>query len=452
MAQLLEDDARSDASSLYDEIDPSALAQLAAGNASARTQFLALLDRCAAAERDAAVAQDAIAAMASSVAEVGTAHAPARAIAQTASKRAAAHARTADAIAAAAAACAAMTGDKATLDANDADSAVDAARRRLRGRGAKHEDRRVALRDAYRQRDAARDAASRACHRTDAKRARAVAAAVTALQRAERAHLAERLSAVVAADDHTATARAKRRAFAATRSSATGARRHDAALRVLDWCDARRAERRDDVAQAPPEKAAIAVEALFDATSKVVATEDDVAAASTVYGRARRDTLAAIGAHRSTPSVESPLVAECLARLFANSVDAKDARDAAQAMALAATFCAAGASTPLVEGAVFRDAARAAIGRRGNDEFWDEQLLTGAESELRLTRLSEDVNDVDDAVDHVQTVLFNRLVATAHSMRLLGVEITVVRSFLERSARLYQLPRARRNAGRETLL
>ena len=59
---------------------------------------------------------------------------------------------------------------------------------------------------------------------------------------------------------------------------------------------------------------------------------------------------------------------------------------------------------------------------------------------------------MDDAVDHVQTVLFNRLVATAHSMRLLGVEITVVRSFLERSARLYQLPRARRNAARETLL
>ena len=107
MAQLLQDDEAntSDASSLYDEIDPSALAQLAAGNASARTQFLALLDRCAAAERDAAAAQDAIAAMASSVAEVGTAHAPARAIAQTASKRGAAHARTADAIAAAAAAC-----------------------------------------------------------------------------------------------------------------------------------------------------------------------------------------------------------------------------------------------------------------------------------------------------------------------------------------------------------
>jgi hypothetical protein len=221
---------------------------------------------------------------------------------------------------------------------------------------------------------------------------------------------------------------------------------------VLDWCDARRAERRDDVAQAPPTKAAQAVEALFDASSKVLATEDDVAAASTVYGRARRDTLAAIGAHRSTPSVESPLVAECLARLFANAVDAKDARDAAQAMALAATFCAAGASTPLVEGAVFRDAARAAISRRGIDTFWDEQLLTGAEAELRLTRLSEDVNDVDDAVDHVQTVLFNRLVATAHSMRLLGEEAGVVRRFADRSARLYQLPRARRNAARETLL
>ena len=356
MAQLLQDEAdtSSDASSLYDEIEPLALAQLAAGNADARTQFLALLERCADAERQAAQAQDAIAAMALSVAEVGTAHAPARAIAQTASKRGAAHARTADAIAAAAAACAAMTGDEPTLDANDADAAVDAARRRLRGRGTKHEDRRVALRDAYRQRDASREVAARGCHRTDAKRARAVAAAVTALQRAERAHLAERLSAVVAADDHTATARAKRRAFAATRSSAAGARRHDAALRVLDWCDARRAERRDDVAQAPPAKAAKAVEALFDASSKVTATEYDVAAASTVYGRARRDTLAAIGAHRSTPSVESPLVAECLARLFANSVDAKDARDAAQAMALAATFCADGASTPLVEGAVFR--------------------------------------------------------------------------------------------------
>ena len=67
MAQLLQDDEAdtSDASSLYDEIDPSALAQLAAGNADARAQFLALLDRCAAAERDAAAAQDAIAAMAS---------------------------------------------------------------------------------------------------------------------------------------------------------------------------------------------------------------------------------------------------------------------------------------------------------------------------------------------------------------------------------------------------
>ena len=167
-----------------------------------------------------------------------------------------------------------------------------------------------------------------------------------------------------------------------------------------------------------------------------------------------------VGAHRSTPSVESPLVAECLARLFANAVDAKDARDAAQAMALAATFCADGASTPLVEGAVFRDAARAAIHRVGSDAFWDEQLLTGAESELRLTRLFEegawdrgqDVNDVDDAVDHVQTVLFNRLVATAHSMRLLGEDAEVVRRFAERSARLYQLPRARRHAARETLL
>ena len=67
MAQLLQDDeadTSSDASSLYDEIDPSALAQLAAGNADARAQFLALLDRCAAAERDAAAAQDAMAAMA----------------------------------------------------------------------------------------------------------------------------------------------------------------------------------------------------------------------------------------------------------------------------------------------------------------------------------------------------------------------------------------------------
>ena len=104
----------------------------------------------------------------------------------------------------------------------------------------------------------------------------------------------------------------------------------------------------------------------------------------------------------------------------------------------------------MVEGAVFRDAARAAIHRVGSDAFWDEQLLTGAESELRLTRL--DANDVDDAVDHVQTVLFNRLVATAHSMRLLGVEMGVVRNYLDRSARLYQLPRARRHAARETLL
>ena len=108
----------------------------------------------------------------------------------------------------------------------------------------------------------------------------------------------------------------------------------------------------------------------------------------------------------------------------------------------------------------FRDAARAAISRVGSDAFWDEQLLTGAESELRLTRLFEegawdrgqDVNDVDDAVDHVQTVLFNRLVATAHSMRLLGEDAEVVRRFAERSARLYQLPRARRHAALETLL
>ena len=55
-------------------------------------------------------------------------------------------------------------------------------------------------------------------------------------------------------------------------------------------------------------------------------------------------------------------------------------------------------------------------------------------------------------MDHVQTVLFNRLVATAHSMRLLGEEMETVRRFADRSARLYQLPRARRNAARETLL
>ena len=83
--------------------------------------------------------------------------------------------------------------------------------------------------------------------------------------------------------------------------------------------------------------------------------------------------------------------------------------------------------------------------------------MTGAESELRLTRLFEEggwenASAVDDAVDHVQTVLFNRLVATAHSMRLLGEDLDVVRSFLDRSARLYQLPRARRHAARETLL
>ena len=460
MAQLLDDASTASDTSMYDEIDPSALAQLAEGNASARTQFLALLERCADAERQAARAQDAIAAMASTVAEVGTAHAPARAMAQTAARRAIAHERTADAIAAAAAACATMTGDEpssALADADAADAAVENARRRLRGRGAKHEDRRVALREAYQQRDAAREAAARACHRNDSERATAVAAAVTALQRAERAHLAERLSAVVAADDHTAKARRMRRDFAEKRTSQDGARRHDAALRVLDWGDAKRAARRDD-AQTPA-AASKAVEALFDASSKLVATEADVAAASTVYGRARRDTLAVISAHRATPRVESTLVGECLARLFANAVDAKDAKDAAQSMALAATFYAAGARTPIVEGAVFRDAARAAIGRRGSSEFWDEQLLTGAESELRLTRLFEDgawdrqdSRAVDDAVDHVQTVLFNRLVATAHSMRLLGEDLAAVRRFADRSARAYQLPRARRNAALETLL
>ena len=85
--------------------------------------------------------------------------------------------------------------------------------------------------------------------------------------------------------------------------------------------------------------------------------------------------------------------------------------------------------------------------------------MTGAEAELRLTRLfqeggwrSQDAGAVDDAVDHVQTVLFNRLVATAHSMRLLGEEMDSVRRFADRSARLYQLPRARRHAARETLL
>ena len=85
--------------------------------------------------------------------------------------------------------------------------------------------------------------------------------------------------------------------------------------------------------------------------------------------------------------------------------------------------------------------------------------MTGAEAELRLTRLfqeggwrSQDAGAVDDAVDHVQTVLFNRLVATAHSMRLLGEDVEVVRRFADRSARLYQLPRARRNAALETLL
>ena len=61
-------------------------------------------------------------------------------------------------------------------------------------------------------------------------------------------------------------------------------------------------------------------------------------------------------------------------------------------------------------------------------------------------------SDVDDAVDHVQTVLFNRLVATAHSMRLLGEDLEAVRRFADLSERLYQLPRARRNAALETLL
>ena len=96
----------------------------------------------------------------------------------------------------------------------------------------------------------------------------------------------------------------------------------------------------------------------------------------------------------------------------------------------------------------------------GSDAFWEQQLLTGAEAELRLTRLFEEggwdrgqeLRDVDDAVDHVQTVLFNRLVATAHSMRLLGEEMEAVRRFADRSARRYQLPRARRHAARETLL
>ena len=64
----------------------------------------------------------------------------------------------------------------------------------------------------------------------------------------------------------------------------------------------------------------------------------------------------------------------------------------------------------------------------------------------------QESRDVDDAVDHVQTVLFNRLVATAHSMRLLGEDLEAVRRFADRSARVYQLPRARRNAALETLV
>ena len=73
----------------------------------------------------------------------------------------------------------------------------------------------VALRDAYRQRDASREAAARACHRIDAS-ARGPSRGRTRRVAVE-GDLAERLSAVVAADDHTATARAKR-SLAATRS------------------------------------------------------------------------------------------------------------------------------------------------------------------------------------------------------------------------------------------
>ena len=82
-----------------------------------------------------------------------------------------------------------------------------------------------------------------------------------------------------------------------------------------------------------------------------------------------------------------------------------------------------------VESAIFRDAARTAIKRAGRDAFWDGQLLEGVATELRLTRLFEDAWDddartqpgaVSDAVDHVHTVLFNRLLATVHTMKLLG--------------------------------
>ena len=147
-------------------------------------QFLALLDRCAAAERDAA-AQDAIAALASSVAEIADG---ARRSSHPDSIKTRRHERTADAIAAAAAVCVAMTGDETNLDANDVDAAFDAARRRLAA--AAPSTRTAASRCGTPTGSATphAKAAARACHRTDAKRARAVAAAVTALQRAERAH------------------------------------------------------------------------------------------------------------------------------------------------------------------------------------------------------------------------------------------------------------------------
>ena len=214
---------------------------------------------------------------------------------------------------------------------------------------------------------------------------------------------------------------------------------------MLDWCDARRAERPRRRAGAAREGRRAVVEPLFD--RELETGGDGGRRRRRVDGLRARAARHARGDRRAPVDalVESPLVAECLARLFANAVDAKDARDAAQAMALAATFCAAGASTPLVEGAGLPGRSAAAIGRIGSDAFWDEQLLTGAESELRLTRL--DVNDVDDAVDHVQTVLFNRPVATAPPMRLLG---EVERSAASPPIRAAPTrPRARRNAARE---
>ncbi|KAH8076511.1 heparan sulfate sulfotransferase [Aureococcus anophagefferens] len=435
-----------DAERLYDEVPLDVLGKAARDNEAVLADFLRALRACEAAERQSAAAQAGLARVAKRVAAVG---ASPRGFAVRAARPPTAPPR-------------------APPSPPRPTPPLEVARERKRcGASAPRLKHRLALRERYRDLDGARVAAATAVYRGDVRRASAVEAVVAALLETERAHLSARLGAVVpapAAEADRALRRAKR--FADARAEPDATRRYAAALRVLDWDFQRRQTARDEpetLASLLPPVVSRAAAALFRVGHKVDATREHVQVLQN-FPHARRAILATIGRFRDAPDLgdrDAALAVDALAALFCAAVKAKDAHGATQALVLAATFYREtdGDRAFVVEAGAFREAAHAAIDARGADAFYDDALLDGVAGELRLVDVERpspwddhlDDAQLAEAVLHVHTVLFNRLVAVVANMRLLGEPDDVVAAFASRTANSAQLPAGHRASLRALL-